>query len=46
MDGILVGAILLIVGGPAGWQLGVFWKEPAVIFFAAGTLILLNHLLT
>jgi hypothetical protein len=26
--------------------LGVFWKEPAVIFFAAGTLILLNHLLT
>lgn len=42
MDRVLLGAILLIVGGPAGWWLGAFWKEPAMVFFAGGTLILLS----
>ncbi|WP_430637403.1 hypothetical protein [Sphingomonas hankookensis] len=45
MDRLLVVAILLIVSGPVGWRLGVFWKEPALLFFACGTLILVKRML-
>lgn len=45
MDRFLAGAILLIVGGPVGWWLGAFWKEPAILFFVCGTLILIKCIL-
>lgn len=45
MDRFLAGAIFLIVGGPVGWWLGAFWKEPAILFLACGTLILIKCIL-
>ena len=45
VDRLLVVAILLIVSGPVGWRLGAFWKEPALLFFACGTLILVKRML-
>jgi hypothetical protein len=45
MDRVFAGAILLIVGGPAGWWLGAFWKEPAMVIMACGTVILIKCML-
>jgi hypothetical protein len=45
MDRVLAGAILLIVGGSVGWWLGAFWKEPAMVFMACGTMILIKCML-
>ena len=45
MDRFLAGAIFLIVGGSVGWRLGAFWKEPAILFLACGTLILIERML-
>ncbi len=45
MDRFLAGAIFLIVGGPVGWWLGAFSKEPAMFLFACGTMILMKCML-